>query len=155
MVLEGMDVITGQLSELLERINQPDQERVTIQQPPPSGNPITINANGAVGGITINIDSAGAVVTSNTPKKAKRLISTASPSSPPKSDLQSFWDGIFGLGGSVIESISDNVGVLALGAIGVNQADNYSHYEDNTGRAEYYDLSTTTDNSIMAEGSAE
>jgi len=150
MVLEGVDIITEQLSELIERSQVPEQDRINVDPlPSPYGNPITINANGSTGAITINIGSPGAVATSNASKKKKGTPAPIVTNIPPKSDLQSFWNGVFGLSNNVVTAVLNKADVLTLGAIGLRQANKHTYYENNNRRREYYDFSDRSDNSII------
>lgn len=110
IVLEGMNVITYKLSELMkvsENGNNDCEDNLTplAQQ----GNPVTINANGSTGGITINIGSPGAIATTNELKKEDSNTVPVFVTNPPKSNIQSFWDDIFGY----------------------NQSNNYNSHENN------------------------
>lgn len=149
IVLEGMDVITSKLSELIE-LSQGDSNCEDNQtSPAQQGNPITVNANGATGGITINIGSPGAVATTNAPEKEKGTSTPIVVSKPPKSDMQAFWDNLFGFGNNTVNAIASKADVLSLGVVAATQANKYSHYEDNNGRDEYFDYSDRSDNSVV------
>ena len=155
LVLEGMDVMTSELAKLTETIegmanNKPEQIQGN------SGPPITINANGATGGITINVGSPGAIAENDNSKKevipVKKSDNNNLPlmafTQPPKSALEKFFEEFFGFGNNIVNATKENAGLIGLSLVGYEQAKKNTHYENNEGRSQQYDYSDRSDNSI-------
>lgn len=153
LVLEGMDVITSELVKLKNTIKGIDNNKHKYIQDN-SIPPITINANGATGGITINVSSPGAVAKNdNSEKKSvpvKRLDNNLQLMpfvNPPKTALENAFDSIFGFGNNIVNAAKENAGIIGLSLIGYEQANKDTSYVNNEGRTQEYDYSNRSDNS--------
>jgi hypothetical protein len=147
LVLEGMDIMTSELAELadtIEGITNNKSKQIQCN----SGLPITINANGATGGITINVGSPGAVAENDNSKKeiipvkkSNNTLPLMSFIQPPKSVFENFFEDFFGLGNNIVNITKENAGLIGLSLIGYEQAKKDTHYENNNGRSQAYDYS--------------